>query len=126
MKFLTYADKRAIGYVGCTGWAFTNSTALINNYMFAALKDSAYRRQGDILRVATNVLAKDSATFSNRITLNCFNLLGDPAVKLVLPTTPEPYIKDTDYKITDPNPVLNQMVKITAYPKNYGTTVDSL
>jgi len=125
-KFFIYQDKGAIGYIGCTGWAFTNSTAIINNYLFGTLKDSAYRRQGDLLRVATTLLANDSATFSNRITLNCFNLLGDPATKLLLPTYPEPYIKETDYSITDASPVLNQNVKITAYPKNYGTTVDSL
>lgn len=125
-KFFIYENKGAIGYIGCTGWAFTNATNILNNYMYGALKDSAYRRQGDILRVATSIMKNDSANFSSRISLECFNFLGDPAQKLMLPGYPEPSIKDNEYRISDQNPVLGQNVKITAFPKNFGTAADSL
>jgi hypothetical protein len=125
-KFFIYENKGAIGYIGCTGWAFTNATNILNTYMYGALKDSAYRRQGDLLRVASTIMKNDSATFSSRISLECFNFLGDPAQKLMLPGYPEFSLKDNDYKISDQNPVLGQNVKITAYPKNFGTAADSL
>lgn len=125
-KFLIYENKGAIGYVGCTGWAFTNATNILNTYMYGALKDSAYRRQGDLLRVATTIMKNDSANFSSRISLECFNFLGDPAQKLMLPEYPEFSIKDNEYRISDQNPVLGQNVKITAFPKNFGIAADSL
>lgn len=125
-KFFINDNKGAIGYVGCTGWAFTNATDVLNKYMFSAIKDSAYRRQGDLLRVASTIMKSDSANFSSRISLECFNFLGDPAQKLLLPSYPEFSLKDGDYKISDQNPVLGQNVKITAYPKNFGVSADSM
>ncbi len=125
-KFFIYENKGAIGYVGCTGWAFTTATNILNNYMYSALKDSSYRRQGDLLRVATSIMKNDSANFSSRISLECFNFLGDPAQKLMLPEYPEFSIKDDQYRISDQNPVLSQNVRITAYPKNFGISADSL
>jgi len=125
-KFFMYENKGAIGYIGCTGWAFTTATNILNTYLYSAMKDSAYRRQGDFLRVATTLMKNDSATFSSRISLECFNFLGDPAQKLMLPNYPEFSIKDDEYKISDPRPVISQNVRITAYPKNFGTFADSM
>ncbi|MBX7046423.1 MAG: T9SS type A sorting domain-containing protein [Ignavibacteria bacterium] len=125
-KFFMYDNKGAIGYVGCTGWAFTSATDLLTKYMFAGIKDSAFRRQGDLLRAAETIMKNDSATFSTRISLECFNFLGDPAQRLNLPSYPEFSIKDNDYTISDPAPVIGQNVKITAYPKNFGTGADSM
>jgi hypothetical protein len=125
-KFFMYDNKGAIGYIGCTGWAFTTATNVLNTYLYAALKDSAFRRQGDLLRSASTIMKSDSANFSSRISLECFNFLGDPAQKLVLPSYPEFSIKDADYKISDANPVTGQNVRITAYPKNLGTFADSM
>ncbi len=125
-KFFINDNKGAIGYVGSTGWAFTNATDILTKYLFSTLKDSAYRRQGDLLRVASTIMKSDSANFSSRISLECFNFLGDPAQKLLLPDFPEFSIKDNDYKISDQSPVLGQNVKITAYPKNFGIGADSM
>jgi len=125
-KFFTYDNKGAIGYIGCTGWAFTNATDLMNRYLFAGLKDSAYRRIGDLLRNATTIMKSDSATFSTRISLECYNLLGDPAQKLLMPDYPEFSIKDNEYRLSESNPVIGQNVRITAFPKNFGTVADSM
>ncbi|CAF4575676.1 unnamed protein product [Rotaria sp. Silwood1] len=125
-KFFIYADKGAIGYVGCTGWAFTNATNTLNTYLYGALKDSSARRQGDLLRIASSIMKNDSASFSSRISLECFNFLGDPAQKLMLPNFPEFSIKDNEYKISDQNPIQGQNVKLTAFPKNFGTAADSM
>ena len=124
-KFFIYPNKGAIGYVGCTGWAFSSSTANMNAYCYRAFKDSLFRAQGDLLKTGTQIMSVDSNSFASRITLNCFNLLGDPASVLISPTYPEFSVTNEKYSISDLSPVLNENLVFKVFPKNYGVAADS-
>ncbi len=124
-KFFIYPNKGAIGYVGCTGWAFSSSTANMNAFCYRAFKDSLVRTQGDLLRIGTQIMSADAGSFASRITLNCFNLLGDPASVLISPTHPEFSVLNERSKLSDINPVLNENLNFKVFPKNYGIAADS-
>ena len=124
-KFFIYPNKGAIGYIGCTGWAFSSSTTNMNAFCYRAFKDSLQRAQGDLLKTGTQIMATDSNSFASRITLNCFNLLGDPASVLISPTHPEFSVSNERSVLSDINPVLNEQLSFKVFPKNYGTSADS-
>ncbi|CAN5670414.1 hypothetical protein BH10BAC5_BH10BAC5_14560 [soil metagenome] len=124
-KFFIYPNKGAIGYVGCTGWAFSSATYNMNAYCYRAFKDSLFRSQGDLLRTGTQIMSADSSSFASRITLNCFNLLGDPASVLISPVHPEFSVTNERSVLSDINPVLNENLSFKVFPKNYGISADS-
>lgn len=88
-------------------------------------KDSV-RRIGDMVSFASQRLSPDSSSFASRNTINCYNLIGDPASGLLMPPKPEFDIKQNDYALSNPFPSLGELVKLSAFPKNLGTYVDSV
>ncbi len=124
-KFIYTGGKGAIGFIGTTGWSFSGTGNTYNDMLLSSLTIDTLRRTGDILRRSSAVLAMDSSNFYNRNTLNCYDLLGDPAVKLLLPSHPEFDIQANDYAMSDYNPQFRKNVNFTVYPKNLGTYADS-
>ena len=130
-KFFTLPNKCAIGFVGTTGWSFSGIGDQFNEYMlrqFAMSKhpDSS-RRIGELLSYASQKLYSiDPISFNSRNTINCYNLIGDPATKLLIPNIPEFDIRQNDYVLSNPFPALGELIKLTVFPKNLGTCADSL
>ena len=125
-KFIFYPNKGAIGFVGTTGWSFyPGGGNTFNDYMLNGFSKDSLRRIGDIVKFATVKMSKDSLSFIYRNTLNCYNLLGDPASKLILPTIPEFDIQLNDFKISNPYPTLRENINLKIFPKNLGTCADS-
>jgi len=128
-KFFTLQNKCAIGFVGTTGWSFSGAGDVFNELMlrqFAMSKhpDSS-RRIGELLSYASQKLnSSDSVTFSSRNTINCYNLIGDPATRLLIPNIPEFDIRQNDYVLSNPFPALGEMIKLTVFPKNLGTCIN--
>ena len=127
-KFLINPNKGAIGFISTTGWAFyPNGGPDLNEAFLSALKFDTTRIIGKIFSTASvNVGTRpDSTDYFFINTINCFNLLGDPAVKLLLPSHPEFDIQLTDYYLSNPYPALKENINLSIYPKNLGTYADS-
>src|SRR5207237_8883003 len=105
---------------GTTGWSFSGSGNVFNDFVLRDFALDTTRRIGDLIKYASLQMAPDSLSFQVRNTINCYNLMGDPASKLLLPRYPEFAIGQTDYRISNPYPLVGENVNLTVYPKNYG------
>jgi len=123
--FVTLPNKGAIGFIGTTGWSFIYYGNVYNGYMFTGFSTDSLRRIGDINKFASKTMSKDSLDFNFRNTINSYNLMGDPASKLILPLWPEFDIQMSDYLFSNPYPSLRENILLTIYPKNLGTYADS-
>lgn len=124
-KYMTMNNKGAIGYIGTSGWGFIFAGGALNDTIYRQIAKDTVRRIGDIFANSTKKISRDSLSGNVRHTINCYTLMGDPAVKLRLPVQPEYAIGSSDYKLSDNFPNVNQNVTLTAYPKNYGLHSDS-
>ncbi len=124
-RFIYLGGKGAIGFIGTTGWSFVSSGNDYGTFITQTLALDTTRRLGDFLKVAGKIMSVDSTSFNQRHTVNCYNLLGDPAANLILPKWPEFAINSNDYKLTDNEPDVNEQNILTIYPKNYGLFADS-
>lgn len=124
-RFVYLPGKGAIGFVGTTGWSFGSSGNDFGTYIIQSLKSDTSRRIGNLLKVAGKSMSSDSLSFNTRHTVNCYNLLGDPAATLNLPKHPEFLINNNDYKLSDPAPEVKVPAVLTVFPKNYGLYADS-
>lgn len=125
-KFTTLANNGSIGFIGSTGWGFTGSGQTYNEHILRSISIDTIRRIGEILKKASIRMAPDSiSSFAVRNTINCFNLLGDPASKLILPVYPDFKITNNDYIVTNKYPNLNESINISFFAKNLGLNADS-
>lgn len=124
-KFYYNSNKGAIGFVGSTGWSFSGSGNTYNMYLFQGFANDSVRFIGDLLKYASGKLKGDSLIFASKNTINCYNLIGDPASKLLFPRHPEFDIKLSDYWISNPFPTLREPIIIKSFGKNVGTFADS-
>ena len=120
-KFIYGQNRGAIGFLGSTGWSFSGAGNTLNKYIFMGLANDSLRRTGDLIKFASNQLVSDSGSFQTKNMINCYDLLGDPASKLLLPVYPEFVITGGDYRISNPYPLVGETVELTIYPRNLGT-----
>lgn len=125
-NFMLLPNKCAIGFVGTTGWSFSGAGDSFNEYILKNFSRDSTRSIGDMVSFASKSMSRDSASFSIRNTINCYNLIGDPATNLLLPNKPEFDITQNDYFLSNPFPALRENIKLTVLPKNLGTAIDSL
>ncbi|MBC8484860.1 MAG: hypothetical protein H8D45_02325, partial [Bacteroidetes bacterium] len=124
-KFMYIPNKGSIGFIGTTGWSFSSTGNTYNDYLFRGFAKDSLRRMGDILKYASEWMKPDSLSSAARHTINCYNLLGDPAVKLLIPVHPEFDIQQQDYELSNPFPFLHEDINLSIFPKNLGTNADS-
>nr|HMQ80139.1 C25 family cysteine peptidase [Ignavibacteria bacterium] len=122
-KFVFTPNRGALGFLGTTGWSFSGAGNEINKHVFIGLSQDTIRRLGSLIKFANNRMLPDTSNFQVRNMINCYNLLGDPAAKLLLPAGPEFVIGQTDYRITDQYPLVGETVTWKIFPKNYGLFV---
>jgi len=126
-KFVYLPNKGAIGFIGTTGWSFfPGGGNTLNGFLFKSIALDSLRRAGDIMKSASTYMKNfDTASFANKNTINSYNLLGDPACKLILPSYPEFDIRISDYTLTPVFPSLREQISLKIFPKNLGTRADS-
>ncbi len=124
-KFYYNSNKGAIGFIGTTGWSFSGSGNTYNTYLFQGFANDSVRFIGDLLKYASGKLKGDSLIFASKNTINCYNLIGDPASKLLFPKHPEFDIQLSDYWISNPFPTLRETIVLKSFGKNIGTYADS-
>lgn len=124
-RFVYLYNKGAIGFIGTTGWSYAQFGNDFGTYMLQTFKDDTTRRVGNMLKYAQLRMSEDSLSFAIRHTINCYSLIGDPAVTLNLPVRPELSVRAADYKINNSFPTVGENITFKAYPKNYGLQCDS-
>ena len=124
-RFITLGNKGAIGFVGTTGWSYSQQGNDFGTHIVNSIKFDTTRRIGDLMKYANKKMSIDSFSFNVRHTVNCYSLLGDPASKLKIGVRPEFSITNSDYKLSNEFPVLGDKVILSVYPKNYGLYADS-
>ncbi len=124
-KFVYAPNRGAIGFLGSRGWSFAGTGNELNKYIFQGFSQDTIRRIGSLLKYANNILRQDSSNFQVRNMINSYDLLGDPASKLLLPIGPEFVIGQTDYRITNQYPLVGETVTWKIFPKNYGLFVNN-
>ncbi len=125
-QYLTAPGKGAIGFISTTGWSFfPGGGNIFEQFFLTGLSTNNLRRLGDLMKYASTTMAPESLYFAQRNTINCYNLLGDPALKLLLPTHPEFDIQLTDYILSNPYSVVRENIVLKTFPKNLGTYADS-
>ncbi|MFZ1322532.1 MAG: C25 family cysteine peptidase [Ignavibacteria bacterium] len=125
-KFILLPNKCAIGFVGTTGWSFSGIGDAYNDRLIKRFTKDSVRYTGELMSYASQQIAQDSNSFSARNTINCYNLLGDPATQLLMSPTPEFDIKPNDYTLSNSFPALGENIKLNIFPKNLGTFADSV
>ena len=125
-NFMILPNKCAVGFVGTTGWSFSGAGDSFNEFILKNFSRDSVRSIGDMVSFASKTMSRDSNSFSIRNTINCYNLIGDPATDLLLPKKPEFDLTQNDYFLSNPFPALGEIIKLTVLPKNLGTAIDSL
>lgn len=125
-EFFLLPNKCAIGFVGTTGWSFSGVGDSFNENILRNFSIDSVRRVGDLVTFASQKLSRDSNSFAPRNTINCYTLLGDPATSLLMSPKPEFDIKQNDYTLSNQFPSLGEEIKLSVYPKNLGTYVDTV
>lgn len=124
-KFIYLPNKGAIGFIGTTGWSYSTNGNDFGTYLVQTMKDDTSRRVGELMKYAGKQMSRDSLSFSIRHTINCYNLLGDPAVKIKLPKQPEFEITNNDYRFLNETNNTGEQISLKIFPKNYGLFADS-
>ena len=125
-KFMNMDNRGAVAFFATSGWGFVYAGSWMNANIYRAFAKDTIRRIGDIISYANNVIKADSLGFTIRHTVNCYTLMGDPALKLQLPEQPEFSISSDDYLLSKKNPSINEPVNLKFYPKNFGLNSDSV
>lgn len=125
-NFMLLPNKGSVSFIGTTGWSFSGSGDLYNELIFDQFAKRSQRSIGEIVRIVTDSLSSDSLIFAFRNTINCYNLIGDPATRIIMPVNPEFDIKQNDYTLSNPFPALGEEIRLTVFPKNLGTAADSV
>jgi len=124
-NFFLLPDKGAIGFVGTSGWSFQLSGNTYNSYIIKGFALDSIRRFGELIKYAATSMKPDSVSSTVRNTINSYNLIGDPASKLLFPIYPEYDIQPGDYQLSNPYPSLRENIILNIYPKNLGSFADS-
>jgi len=124
-RFTYLNNKGSIGFVGTTGWSYSVQGNLFGEHIISTMKNDTTRRLGALTKYANQRMSVDSLSFNVRHTVNCYSLLGDPAVTLKLPVRPDFSITNSDYKLPNESPILGDNVVLSIYPKNFGLHADS-
>jgi len=124
-QFMYLPGKGSIGFIGSTGWSYSGSGNTYNGYILKGFSQDSIRRIGDVIKYASELMSPDSSNFAARNTINCYDLLGDPALKLLLPVYPEFDIQQADYELSNPYPSLYEDINLKIFLKNLGTSADS-
>lgn len=124
-KFVYLNGKGSIGFIGTTGWSFSTNGNNFGQFIIQTIRNDSTRGIGDLLKVTGKKMSADSLNFRNRHTVNSYNLIGDPAVKLRLPRIPEFVIGNSDYSLSNSTPSVNETTTLSIYPKNFGLIADS-
>ena len=100
-KFLLVPDKGAIGFWGTSGWGYSYEDYLYLRQLYPTVLSDSVRTLGDIITLTKFALWQQYGNGAHvRNLILQYNLMGDPAVTLSLPTQPDLAIESQDIVVT--------------------------
>lgn len=96
-KFLLVPNKGAIGFWGTSGWGYSYEDYLYLRQLYPTVLNDGVRYLGDIIRLTKfGLWSRYGAGAHIRNLILQYNLMGDPALTLDLPTKPDLTIEPQD------------------------------
>lgn len=118
-QFNKVPGKGSISFFGSSGLTYWNIGKDINQRIFNQIFNLKHFITGkSILRAKAQV--PGVGAYGTQVAL--LTLLGDPVLKLALPSSPDFEIKSTGIKITPQNPLVGDTVDVQVKIRNYGRT----
>lgn len=111
--FNSLPNRGSIAFLGSSGVTLWPTTANFNQDMFYDI----FVNKEYVIGKAINY-AKSNQAYGTMIAL--LTLLGDPALELALPSTPDFVIKPSDITIDPPSPLIDDSVSVELKIKNLG------
>ncbi|MBN2356097.1 T9SS type A sorting domain-containing protein [candidate division KSB1 bacterium] len=121
-QFVLTNDRGAIGFLGSSGWGYSFEDYAFLRYLYPkALKDTL-RCLGEIVTKSKWALWQSASSNAHvRDMVYQYNLLGDPAVGLAIPTMPDLTVKVSGIVVTPEMPSeADSMAQVKVVVNNYG------
>ena len=128
-NFVNYSDAGAIGFTGSSGWGFIFQDEVFAQKLFGAVLKDTVREMGVALTLAKiRFWEQLYPTVRTKSVVYQYALLGDPALKLALPVSPELVLIEKNVDWQPLSPVENDsLLEINVRIHNYGlNTADSV
>ena len=88
--FLRVADAGAIAFWGTSGWGFVLQDGILLDGLFQAIMQDSVRTAGSaVTRAKMHLIAEMGTARLNQNVVDQYTLLGDPTLRLNLPTAPD-------------------------------------
>jgi hypothetical protein len=128
-NFVNYSEAGAIGFTGSSGWGFVYEDEVFAKKLFETVLKDTVRQMGAALTLAKIKFWEELyPTTRTESVVHQYSLLGDPALKLTLPESPELVVKEKDINWLPISPVeIDSLLEIGVNIHNYGlNTSDSV
>lgn len=117
-QFLKVDGKGCVGFLGSSGLTYWHSGVAMNNLIFSRIFNQNDYITGKFILYAKN---QASAVGSNAFQIALLTYLGDPLLKIALPTTPDFELKSENLTIQPKFPVVGDTIIIDLKINNWGT-----
>jgi len=120
--FLRLPQAGAAAFWGTSGWGFVFQDEVLLNKLLASFSQDSVRAAGVLTTLAKVGLWQQYGNSSNNInTIDQYSLLGDPALNLALPRTPELVMRPSHISFTPAHPTdRTPSVKVKVVVRNDG------
>jgi len=118
-QFNKVEGKGSIGFLGSSGLTYWSSGVSMNNLIFSNIFNQKNFIIGKVVLIAKNQL---SPVGLNELQIALLTYLGDPLLKIALPTTPDFELVQDNLTINPKFPVLGDSVQVKLIINNLGTT----
>jgi hypothetical protein len=128
-NFVNYSDAGAIGFTGSSGWGFVYEDEVFAKKLFETVLKDTVRQMGAALALAKIKFWEELyPTIRTESLVHQYSLLGDPALELTLPESPDLVLKERDVNWLPISPVeIDSLLEIGVNIHNYGlNTSDSV
>jgi hypothetical protein len=100
-RFLLIPDKGAIGFWGTSGWGYSYEDYIYLQQLYPTVLADTVRYMGDVITLTKfNLWQKYGASPHFKNLILQYNLMGDPALSLTLPTKPDLTITSDDIYVS--------------------------
>lgn len=119
--FTKIPNKGAIGFWGSVGLTYWQAGRTLNERLFNQIFNNRTYVVGDAIMAAKSNLI--GGTFDQMLAQ--LSYLGDPAIEINLPKTPDFTIRSSDIRISPQNPLKEDTIRVSVSIRNWGVTFSS-
>lgn len=116
--FNSVSNKGSVATFGSSGVTLWPTAKFFNQELFREIFNSRRFNIGEAILIAKANPAYGTMT-------QVLTLLGDPALRLALPTHPDFVVRNSDISINIKNPLIDDTVKVKVFVRNMGTAFNN-